>query len=95
MTVTVSPHARDDLKEAFEYIHKDNPQAANRVLAHLVEMFGFLASGAVTGREVVLRDGRRVNTWPVPPYRIYYRKNVDRLEIIRVYHQARRPIERS
>lgn len=94
MIVVVSPQARDDLKEAFDYIHKDNPPAANQVLAHLVEMFGFLASGAVTGREVLLQDGRRVNTWPVPPYRIYYRKNVDRLEVIRVYHQARRPIEK-
>lgn len=94
MIVLVSPQARGDLKEAFDYIHKDNPSAADQVLARLVEMFGLLASGVVTGREVVLQDGRRVNTWPVPPYRIYYRKSADRLEVIRVYHQARRPIEK-
>ncbi len=94
MIIIVSPRARDDLKTAFEYIHKDSPQAADRVLAHLVEMFGFLASDAVTGREVILRNGRRVSTWPVPPYRIYYRKSADRIEIIRVYHQARKPIEK-
>jgi hypothetical protein len=31
---------------------------------------------------------------PVPPYRIYYRKSADVFEVVRVYHQARRPIER-
>jgi hypothetical protein len=49
---------------------------------------------AVTGREVLLRDGRWVKTWPVPPYRIYYRVSGQELQVIRVYHQARRPIER-
>ncbi|PYM46503.1 MAG: hypothetical protein DME14_18060 [Candidatus Rokuibacteriota bacterium] len=52
-----------------------------------------LASGTVERREVRLRDGRRVHSWPVPPYRVYYRKSADVLEVVRVYHQARRPIE--
>jgi plasmid stabilization system protein ParE len=34
-----------------------------------------------------LRRGR------VPPYRIYYRVRGQELQVIRVYHQARRPIE--
>ena len=94
MTIVVAPQASKDLREAYEYILKDNPIAADRVLAHIVEVIGMLASEAVTGREVLLRDGRRVNTWPVPPYRIYYRVSGQELQVIRVYHQARRPIER-
>mgnify|MGYP001157806644 CR=1 FL=1 len=70
MTIVVSPQAGKDLREAYEFIHKDNPIAADRVLAHIVEVIGMLASEAVTGREVLLRGGRWVKTWPVPPYRI-------------------------
>jgi plasmid stabilization system protein ParE len=62
--------------------------------SRLVEVIGLLATEAFMGREVVLRDGRRVRTWPVPPYRIYYRQQGDLFEVVRVYHQARRPIER-
>lgn len=94
MTIVVAPKARDDLKEAYEYIQRDNPEAADRVLSRMVEVIGLLASGLVEGKEMVLRDGRRVRTWPVPPYRIYYRKRGEVFQIVRVYHQARRPIER-
>lgn len=93
MTIVVAPQAREDLREAYDYIHKDNPHAADRILAHIVEIIGMLASEAVMGRDVVLRDGRRVKTWPVPPYRIYYRVSGQELQVIRVYRQARHPIE--
>jgi len=94
MTIVVAPKARDDLREAYEYIQEENPGAADRVLAHIVEVIGMLASGVMQGREVILRDGRKVHTWPVPPYRIYYRIREQNLQVVRVYHQARRPIER-
>ena len=94
MTIVVSPQACEDLRKAYDYIRKDNPNAAARVLAHIVEVIGMLVSEAGTGRDVLLRDGRRVKTWPVPPYRIYYRVKGQELQVIRVYHQARRPIER-
>lgn len=94
MMIVVAPQAGKDLREAYEYIRKDNSIAADRVLAHIVEVIGMLASEAVTGKEVLLRDGRWVKTWPVPPYRIYYRVSGQELQVIRVYHQARRPIER-
>lgn len=64
MTIVVSPQAGKDLREAYEFIHKDNPIAADRVLAHIVGVIGMLASEAVTGRAVLLQDGRWVKTWP-------------------------------
>ena len=94
MKIVVSPPAREDLKQAYQQITQDNPKAADRMLARIIEVIGMLASGSVEGREVRLQDGRPVHMWPVPPYRIYYRKHVDLFEVIRVYHQARRPIER-
>ena len=94
MVLLVAPQAREDLRQAYEYISQDNPSAADRVLIRIIEVCGLLASGALNGREVLLHDGRKVLTWPVPPYRIYYRKTATELQVLRVYHQARRPIER-
>jgi hypothetical protein len=42
---------------------------------------------------VTLSDGREVQTWPLYPYRIYYWVRGDTVEILRIYHQARRPLE--
>jgi toxin ParE1/3/4 len=95
MRIVLAPQARDDLKRAYEYVGNENPGAADRLLGRLIEVIGMLAAEAVQGREVILRDGRRVRTWPVPPYRVYYRKRGDTFEVVRVYHQARLPIERQ
>jgi plasmid stabilization system protein ParE len=94
VTIIVSPAAREDLKQAYQQIAHDKPEAADRMLARITEVIGMLAAGNVQGREVRLRDGRQVHAWPVPPYRIYYRKSADVFDVVRVYHQARRPIER-
>ena len=50
MTIVVAPQACEDLREAYDYIRKDNPNAAARVLAHIVEVIGMLVSEAVTGK---------------------------------------------
>jgi plasmid stabilization system protein ParE len=92
--IVVAPAAAQDLREAYEHIAKDNPSTADQVLARIVEIIGLLASGAFEGRTVTLRDGRPIQTWPVPPYRLYYRMSSEALEVVRAYHQARRPIER-
>lgn len=95
MKIVLSPGAREDLYQAYQQIARDNPEVAERMLARVVEVIGMLASGEVEGREVRLRDGRRVHAWPVPPYRIYYRKSGEVFQVVRVYHQARRPIEQE
>ncbi|MBI4169643.1 MAG: type II toxin-antitoxin system RelE/ParE family toxin [Acidobacteria bacterium] len=82
MTIVVSPRAREDLAQAYRRIAEDNPEAADRVLARLVEVIGMLASGAVEGREVQLTDGRRVRTWPV--------QAIDFLRALRAYQQRQR-----
>jgi plasmid stabilization system protein ParE len=93
--VVVAPEAQVDIAEAYNSVAEDNSQAADRLLARVVEIIGLLAAKEFVGREVVLRDGRRVRTWPIPPYRVYYRERADVFEVVRVYHQSRRPIERQ
>jgi plasmid stabilization system protein ParE len=91
--IVLSPLAAQDLNEAYEFIANDNKRAADEVLIRITEVLGLLASGRVRGREVKLTRGRKVRTWSLPPYRIYYRIQDDELQVVRIYHQARRPIE--
>jgi plasmid stabilization system protein ParE len=51
-----------------------------------------LARGDFDGPEQRLKSGLLVRSWPFPPYRLYYRRRDSVLEVMRVYHQARRPI---
>lgn len=56
-------------------------------------VIGKLAAREFDGPEGVLRTtGERVRSWPVRPYRIYYRRDGETLVILRIYHSARRPI---
>jgi len=91
--VIFSRLASEDLKAAHAYIARDKPGAADRMLARILDAVRFLASGIVEGPPVRLCDGRQVFSWPVSPYRIYYRRDGPVFEVVRVYHQARRPIE--
>jgi plasmid stabilization system protein ParE len=91
--IVIAPLAAQDLQEAYDFIAKDNRCAADEVLIHITEVLGLLASGRVRGREVKLKAGPKVRTWSVPPYRVYYRILRGELQVIRLYHQSRRPIE--
>ena len=94
MRIVLAPLAAQDLKEAGDYIEADRPAAADEMLVGITNALALLASGIVSGAEVTLKDGRKVNYWSVPPFRIYYRIRGAELQVARVYHQARRPIER-
>lgn len=91
--IVLAPLAAQDLQEAYDFIAKDNKGAADQVLIRITEVLGLLASGRVRGREATLTRGRKVQAWSVPPYRIYYRIRLGELQVIRIYHQSRRPIE--
>ena len=95
MRLVLSRQARADLAEIKRYyLAEGSPRAAAAMLAHLDEAIQRLLAGALHGREVRLLDGRPVQGWPVPPYRIYYERTASYTRIVRVYHQSRRPIER-
>jgi len=94
VSTVVSPQAQEDLREVHRYIARDNPAAARREIARIKEAIKTLADGGVDGREVFLESGERVRLWLVSSYRVYYRRLGKVLQVIRVYHQARRPIER-
>lgn len=94
MRVVLTIAAERDLKEAEGYIAQGSEAAAERFLARFHEVMGLPGSGVVQGPAVQLRDGREAVAWSLPPYRIYYRLRGSGLEVLRVDHQARRPIEK-
>ena len=92
MRVVVAHEARDDLAAAVGYIAKDNPAAAVRLLNRVREVIDLLAEGGLDGPLTTLRPGIEVRSWPVPPFRIFYRREPNALRVLRIYHQPRRPL---
>ena len=52
-----------------------------------------LARREFEGPVMTLKSGRRVRSWPSPPFRILYTRDEDVLVVLRVYHQARPPLD--
>jgi toxin ParE1/3/4 len=85
-----SPEAIDDLAALRACIEQDNPTAAQRVVLHIIENVETLLpnhpemgrSGRVPGtRELVI---------PRTPFIVPYRLVGNTLQILRIYHEARR-----
>ena len=71
-----------------------NPTAAANLDSEIARCIERLADREFDGPVSRLRSGAVVRSWGVPPFRIYYQRHPDELLIVRVYHQARRPITR-
>lgn len=94
MRVIFAPEAEADLRELLDYVAARNPYAAVGLDERIFEIIERLAARELEGPEQRLRNGQIVKSWLVPPVRIYYQRTLDVLEIVRVYHQSRRPITR-
>jgi toxin ParE1/3/4 len=90
MNVVWSPEAIDDLAALRTYIEEDNPAAAQRVVLHIVHSIqDLLAEQPQMGRPGRV-PGTRELVVPRTPYIVPYRVRRSRLEVLRVYHAARR-----
>ena len=87
--------ALQNLDDEAEYIAQDNPDAAKKIAQHIVDSVLLLKDNPALGhtgrihgtRELVIPDTRYI-----VPYRV--RPRLDRIEILRVFHTARRPVKR-
>ncbi len=93
MRVVWSPQARLDLREIYLYLAADNPAAASALQARIKQGVELLRAnphigrpGRVTGTRELVISG----TAYIVPYQIRNK----RLELLRVYHTARRWPER-
>ncbi|MFZ1640766.1 MAG: type II toxin-antitoxin system RelE/ParE family toxin [Candidatus Contendobacter sp.] len=93
MKIVWSPQARGDLRDLVSYLVADNPAAAQALRTRLQEQATALADHPALGRPGRV-PGTRELIIPGTPYLIPYRVRDQRLEILRVYHGARRWPER-
>jgi plasmid stabilization system protein ParE len=83
-----------DVVQAIAYLKERNPSAAATLDTDIGRCIERLADREFEGPVSRLRSGAVVRSWGVPPFRVYYQRHPDELLILRVYHQARRPITR-
>lgn len=94
MNVTYTDEAIADILDAIAYLNERNPTAAANLDAEITDCIERLAGREFDGPVSRLRSGALVQSWAVPPFRIYYQRHPRELLIVRVYHQTRRPIAR-
>ena len=78
-----APTARHDIDDIWDYIGEENPDAANRFVALLIEKFRLLAAEPDIGRSRS-HLSEDLRSLPVKKYVIFYRPSKHQLEIIRV-----------
>mgnify|MGYP000586061946 CR=1 FL=1 len=90
MTPIWSPEAVADLVALRAYITQDDPAAAQRVAVHILRnVETLLADRPKMGRPGRIR-GTRELVIPKTPYIVPYRISGDTIQILRVFHSARR-----
>jgi toxin ParE1/3/4 len=86
--ITLDRAAKADLIEIWQYIAKDNPQAADRMLDRIWDGFRVIARfphGGTARPELAAN----LRCYTVGNYVIYFRPAQDGVEIARVLHAAR------
>jgi plasmid stabilization system protein ParE len=92
LKVTYTGEAIVDLLDALTYLRERNPSAAEKLDAEIAACIERLAAREFDGPPSRLRSGAIVRSWRVSSFRIYYQRHPGELLIVRIYHQARRPI---
>ena len=88
LPISKTPQAESDLEEIWRYIAHDNPQAANRLIREIDDVFQRLRILPHSGSPRY-DFGMNVRIVPVQRYNVVYRAGMDSIEIIRVLHSAR------
>lgn len=90
MKVVWSPEAIEDLASLRAYIAEDNTAAARRIALRIVQVIELmLPDNPHSGRPGRV-PGTRELIIPRTPYVVPYRMQGNTLQILRVYHSARR-----
>lgn len=91
---TLAPCVEAELWVIWEYIARDNPDAADDVVEAAFETFAALADTPEMGRERRFRNPKLkgIRSWPVTGfnnYLVFYRITSHGIEVLHVYHGAR------
>ena len=92
MTIYFAPKAEADFAAIIGYLAERNPTAAAELGDRIFMVIDKLARDEFDGPEQTLVSGEVVRSWPVPPVRVYYQRQSSAFWVLRIYHQAQRPI---
>lgn len=92
MSVRFLKRARRELGSQLAWLASVSPDAATRLLQDIERALVLLDAGSVDGEAFVLKSGRTVRRWLVPPLALYYARREDAFVVVRVRHGAQRPI---
>ena len=94
MRIRFAKQAAKDLEATAAFWKERWPGVPSTLVDDVIALAERLARGEFEGPEQRLKSGLMVRSWPLPPYRLFYRRREGVLEVMRIYHQARRPITR-
>ena len=81
----------EDLKEIFEYISEDSIRYANLTVDKIYQRTQVVSINPYAGRIVPIFNNKIIRELIIGNYRIIYRiVNENQVDILRVYHSARR-----
>ncbi|WP_020565887.1 type II toxin-antitoxin system RelE/ParE family toxin [Methylosarcina fibrata] len=89
MKIVWTEPARQDLRQIFIYIAKDSPKSAAKVLSLIKERTVLLQDNPLLGRMGRV-DGTRELVITGSPYILPYRLKENQIQILAVFHSARR-----
>jgi addiction module RelE/StbE family toxin len=82
--------ALNDLQDIYDYVAKDSPKFADRLMDKIIERVDVLEHHPKIGRKVPEFDNEQIRELIEGNYRIIYRiESDDQLGIARVHHAAR------
>jgi len=84
--------ARDDLDGAISHLAERNPDAAEALLDRILDAADLLADGRFDGPPAELEWAPEARGWLIAPFRLYYRRELDVLVVLRLYHVRQRPL---
>lgn len=90
MNIEWSDEAIDDLRQLHAFIARDNPAAARKMALTIVEAIESLLPGNPHIGRPGRVSGTRELVIPQTPYIVPYRVKASTIQVLRVYHGARR-----
>lgn len=90
MRITWQTHAVEDLASIYDYVSRDNPDAAQKLVAVIVRYTNDqLTTFSLSGRSGRVKGTRELAV-SNSPYIVAYRIKGDAIDILAVHHTARR-----
>ena len=93
MKLVLTSLAAAELEEILTFLRAQSPRGAANVEARFEKVFRMISEHPFGSQQVEKRPGVRRAPLVDYPYVIYYRVGDNRVEVLRIRHGARRPLE--